>query len=83
MSAPVKHTCPKIDEAIRGVRNAILYCQQSKDIECVEELRSCCWNIYSEIGDIEYILECLRSDNDALRNWGTELEKKIEEIIDN
>ena len=80
MSAPVKYTCPKIDEAIRSVRGAILYCKKSKNIEDIEELKECFLDISCEIGDVEYILEDLRSDNDALRNWGTELEEKIEEL---
>lgn len=80
MSAPVRHTCPDIDKAIKqiitariGLKDA-LECEDTIDkdyaIKCADD------ELYG-LGDM---LEDLRSSNDALRSWGHDLEKQIEEL---
>ena len=77
MPAPIKHTCPKIDKAIKLAKNI----QGSIDNELSDkEVRS----IQSDIESlIDYFEEC-RHDNDYLRDWAKECEEennKLQEEI--
>jgi len=73
MGAPVKHTCPDIDRAIKHLKSAISEAkgliEDKKDFQSVE------WEIEQAIG----YFEDLRKSNDALRQWGEELDKELEE----
>ena len=62
MSAPVKHTCPKIDLLIHNVKSIINLCKIDKGELAIEVLYL--------IEDFENKLEDLRRDNDELRSWG-------------
>lgn len=69
MGAPVKHTCPNIDKAIKHLKNA--YIEIKDAIEDKQTVNS----ISFELDTVEEILEDVRSANHALREWGYELEK--------
>lgn len=72
MSAPIKNTCPDIDKAIRCLKVAM---DEIRDaIEDRRTVRSIEMEIDSAIG----YFEDLRSANDALRNWGKEMEDEVE-----
>lgn len=81
MSAPVRHTCPKIDDVISSIRLVRAWAYSNSKVndidsaDAIEDFKS----IESELSGLEYILEDLRSDNDDLRTWGHDLEKEIEE----
>lgn len=76
MSAPVKHTCPDIDKAIKWINEArkISWDGKSEFPEACDSFR----DIYDYIDDIGDILEDLRKSNDALRKWGEGLEDEIQ-----
>ena len=61
---PVGYTCPDIDRFIKEIDNAKDYLQDALNI----------------ISDFEGQLEDLRSDNDALRNWGHEQEDRADSL---
>lgn len=77
MGAPVKHTCPDIDKAIKWIDSAM---QMAKDGRKVfPEADDLFHDIYNELDGCEGKLEELRRANDTLRNWGYELEKELKE----
>ena len=70
MAAPVKNTCPDINRAI-------------KRLETIKEhMNDMIKSIEYELSEIEDSLEDLRSDNSALRDWGTENESRVKELED-
>lgn len=70
MAAPVKNTCPDINRAI-------------KRLETIKEhMNDMVKSIEYELSEIEDSLEDLRSDNSALRDWGTENESRVKELED-
>jgi len=70
MAAPVKNTCPDINRAI-------------KRLETIKEhMNDMVKSIEYELSEIEDSLEELRSDNSALRDWGTENESRVKELED-
>ena len=70
MAAPVKNTCPDINRAI-------------KRLETIKEhMNDMVKSIEYELSEIEDGLEELRSDNSALRDWGTENESRVKELED-
>lgn len=79
MSAPVKHTCPDIDRAIKQVNSAI---KSAYDGQKRHEKRTDDWYDYHEIvSDLEGLegaLEDLRSANTFLREWGEGLTDELE-----
>lgn len=72
MPAPVKHTCPDIDAAIKRLKDAMRGC---KSIEDESLARDIVWEIDYVMSD----LEDLRKSNAALRDWGEDLEKQLED----
>jgi predicted nucleic acid-binding Zn-ribbon protein len=72
MPAPVKHTCPDIDAALKRLKDAMRSC---KDIDDKTLARDIEWEIDYVMSD----LENLRKANAALRDWGDDLEKQLEE----
>lgn len=79
---PVKYTCPDIDKAIKKIRSALDIAHLAKrplekdddsyrDFEAIED----------ELWSIEDVFEELRSSNQALREWGEELEKERDELL--
>lgn len=78
---PVKHTCPNIDKAIRLISSGIKTAEFGlKNSERRTNEYDYFHDIISDIEDVEPILEQLRSDNDALRTWGIEMEKEKESL---
>lgn len=76
MSAPIKHTCPDIDKALKHIKNA--WSEIKDSVEDRKTKDSIEWEL-DMVGDI---LEELRSSNDTLRSWGCDLEKTITELED-
>lgn len=80
MSAPVRHTCPDIDKAIKCIQSArknISDALKDEDIENKDYGIKCA---DSDLWGVDDMLEDLRSDNSALRDWGHDLEKRIQEL---
>ena len=67
MSAPVRHTCPDIDQCLALVQIAIEATDSDAALDALEQLA----------GRHGY-LEDLRSSNNALREWGHKLEAELE-----
>ena len=80
MSAPVKHTCPNIDRMIKHLKEAVRSAEHGKRDFKGEDSYSYFDNILDEIDGLESDLENLRSDNDALRKWGHDLEKQVDSL---
>lgn len=72
MAAPIKHTCPDIDRAIKHLKQAKDECKGL--IEDKREYQSIEYEIEAAIG----YFEDLRSANDTLRQWGEELESELQ-----
>jgi chromosome segregation ATPase len=70
MSAPVNNTCPDINRTIK--RLEIIRDHMNDMVKWIEY----------ELSEIEDSLEELRSDNSALRDWGTENESRVKELED-
>ena len=72
MAAPVRHTCPNIDKTIKRLGTIRDHME-----EMVNHMNNMVKWVEKELNDIEYELEELRSDNGALRDWGTEQEDRV------
>lgn len=75
MGAPVKHTCPDIDGAIRRLKDIILSCRSIEDRSIAKDIE---WEADYVIDE----LEDLRKANAALREWGEGLEKELQDKED-
>lgn len=71
MSAPVKHTCPDIDKAQKKLKSVM---RSLAELDWEDKNYT-----ISELDDVDDALEDLRKSNDALRQWGEELDKELEE----
>lgn len=94
--APVRHTCPNIDTVINWLKQARKSIQNVSDlvedmkINFNDEEREKYGDTFNDINeilrdasnhiDIERELEELRDSNSALRDWGHDLVKEIEEL---
>lgn len=76
MSAPVRHTCPNIDKALKCIKQA--WAEIKDAIDEKQTLNS----IECELDMAADILEDLRNDNGSLRLWGHELEDEIKGLND-
>lgn len=80
MSAPVRHTCPNIDKvlkslsAARGALKEALQCNDEEDIKYAIKVAD------DELSGLDWDIESLRTDNALLRDWGHDLEKRIDEL---
>lgn len=79
--APVGHTCPDIDEAIKYVKNIGSTARDGmksteKGSDLYELFKDCEWYISDIIG----ILEQLRAANNELRGWGEEMANRVDEL---
>lgn len=82
MSAPVRHTCPNIDKVIKRIVGARQSLKDALEYDNEEDKNFAIKCADDDIYGLDDELEDLRSDNDALRNWGHDLEKRIEELED-
>jgi len=71
---PIPHTCPDIDEqqkrnkwALSDIRAVIKYYDEDNAKKCLDEA-------HDRIDELSDFLEKMRKNNDALRQWGTEME---------
>ena len=67
MSAPVGHTCPKIDNVIDNIKDAI------KEAESIQ-------STLSDLIGRNDLMEKIRDANATLREWGEGLESELEEM---
>lgn len=81
MPAPVKHTCPDIDKAIKQIKSALKAAIDGKRGSVKgEDAWDCFDTIEDELWGLESQLEDLRKDNDYLRSWGHDLEKEVSNL---
>lgn len=77
MSAPVRHTCPDIDKAIKAINDARKCIQDATDSVDNDDKNESLKYADDYLWGLDTMLEDLRSSNDALRQWGHDLEKEI------
>jgi predicted nuclease with TOPRIM domain len=82
MSAPVKYTCPDIDTIVKPLYQTIRDIDKMKyheyeDAEYMEDYLSNCRSLMDDAIDT---FERLRSSNNELRTWGTEMEEEAENM---
>jgi thiamine kinase-like enzyme len=79
MSAPIKYTCPDIDKYIKWIKMALT---KPRDLQKLNErdLFDAAEQMANELESCIDYLEDLRKSNGALRDWGEELEKRVEEL---
>jgi len=87
-NAPIKNTCPKIDDMIASLTNAFSYVKDAIEmvqkqeepnnnaIDCLEDAQ---YHLTDFIGKYS-CLEDIRSDNAELRNWGNEQYDRVQEL---
>lgn len=78
MPAPVKNTCPDIDKVIRYIDDAMKIAHNGR--EEFPEAKNYFRDIYNALDGVEDMLDDLRKDNAALREWGDDLEKELGEL---
>lgn len=87
MPAPVKHTCPDIDEVIAAIQQARKIAKNaSKDLGRDSEAHDYITDIACELDGLDKQMEYLRKANSQLREWGEDLENevsKLEEKLEN
>jgi predicted nucleic acid-binding Zn-ribbon protein len=79
MGAPVRNTCPDIDSVIKSIREAMTMVKDADDLT-ISQISDAFSAVYYLLDGLEDQLEDLRSDNSSLRNWGLELEERVEEL---
>jgi peptidoglycan hydrolase CwlO-like protein len=79
MGAPVRNTCPNIDSVIKSITDAMRIARDADDLT-LNQISDAFTDIYDLLDGLENQLEDLRSDNSSLRNWGLELEEKVEKL---
>jgi chromosome segregation ATPase len=79
MGAPVRNTCPDIDSVIKSIKEAMTIVQDADDLT-LNQISDAFSAVYYLLDGLENQLEDLRSDNSSLRNWGLELEERVEEL---
>jgi hypothetical protein len=79
MGAPVRNTCPDIDSVIKSIKEAMTMVQDADDLT-LNQISDAFSAVYYLLDGLENQLEDLRSDNSLLRNWGLELEERVEEL---
>lgn len=77
MKAPVGHTCPDIDKAIKIIQSAQKLFNQL-DKQGIDD----CYYESSCLDDAIDLLEDLRKSNDALRSWGYGLDEELDKAWD-
>ena len=91
MAAPVGNTCPDIDRVLKAIKEAYSNAEvgfdlaeseaNSEEMTEKDDLASLKYyfeEIKDQLYSLDSDLEDLRSANSALRDWGTDLERKVE-----
>lgn len=79
MAAPIKHTCPDIDKAIKLLKQAMKIADKARTRhERNSDDDDDYYSIESGLSDVEDILEALRRSNNELREWGERLENDLQ-----
>ncbi len=79
---PVKHTCPDIDNLIKGQNDIMKLIRNYHKIDDIDVLKDILNDIESILYDFEKQLEKLRSSNNELRTWGILEAEKVDELED-
>lgn len=75
--APVKNTCPDIDQIISQIETAMRMCDaEGSEIYTEHEIKD---DIKYQLSDIPSLMEDLRNANSALREWGNSLVEALQE----
>ena len=76
MAAPIKHTCPEIDKYIKSIKYQI---HRQRDFDNMSEgdIQDVVRNMNDELENCIEYLESLRNSNHTLREWGEDLESKL------
>lgn len=83
MAAPVKATCPIIDNIIRDIRNALneaIGIDKNFENSSFNEIKQSIENIISHLNGVESNIEDIRDANSMLRDWGHQNEELIEKL---
>lgn len=86
MSAPVRHTCPDIDNVIKEIRVAIKAAKDGQRLPDIsEDAHRYFDDVETALWGLEEKMEDLRNDNSQLRHWAHSLEevqKDFEKMIE-
>lgn len=86
MSAPVKFTCPNINQVISDITeiyDGLDFTEEATVEDLQEVIKEASTKLYTFTDKIQICynpLEDLRSDNEKLRDWGSEQEEQVEEL---
>lgn len=78
--APVKNTCPVIDKVLKGIQSAQQDIKRTIDAQELEVAHSEAKDAYDNLYRLDDLMEQLRSDNSALRDWGHDEAKKVDDL---
>lgn len=82
MAAPVKYTCPDIDAAQKSLKQMVRDAEYAiKRYEMDQSAQDTLSECINEMSNTIDVLEDLRRSNDALREWGNEMEKELNNAI--
>jgi hypothetical protein len=79
---PIKHTCPDIDNLIKGQSEIMKLIRNYQRIEDIDEFKDIISNIENILWDFEDRLEDLRKSNDILRDWGISEAEDVDKLED-
>lgn len=81
MSAPIKNTCPDIDNLISRLKTALKCAERGlKENEKGSDAYALFYEIENELWGAEGALEELREANSALRQYGEEMEEEKDSL---
>jgi uncharacterized protein YukE len=87
MSAPVPYTCPTIDGVIKTLKDAesdidnlLYFSETTTPADFKNGIKEAISNLNSLWNGRYTDLEEIRSANEKLREWGSDLESKVEEL---
>ena len=67
---PIRHTCPEIDEIVKGIIEIQKVTKNYDRIEDIDDLQNIISQTENILWGFEDRLEELRRSNDTLRDWG-------------
>ena len=77
---PIKHTCPDIDNLVKGLNEINKLTKGYERIEEVDDLKDLISEIQNILWDYDSKLEELRRANDDLRNWGISEAQEVDRL---